>query len=173
MLPFVFSSLPEPLMKRNPEAKGGAASEPLYSTENYSPDESVGKLIGMVRAQLMAALDDELADLGLTGAQLPILHWIMRTPEATGAALCRCIGADTGSMTRMLDRLEDKGFVRRVRSQEDRRVVHVELTAAGKALLPMVTPRVVKVLNRHLAGFSRNDLDTLKDLLRRILANAQ
>jgi DNA-binding MarR family transcriptional regulator len=160
-------------MKQNHAARAAASPEALYSTANYSPEESVGKLIGMVRAQLMAALDDELADLGLTGAQLPILHWIVRTPEATGAALCRCIGTDTGSMTRMLDRLEDKGFVRRVRSHEDRRVVHLELTAAGKALLPMVTPRVVKVLNRHLSGFSRQDLDMLKDLLRRILANGQ
>ena len=108
--------------------------EPLYSSDGYSPEDSVGKLIGMVRAQLMAALDDELADLGLTGAQLPILHWITRTPEATGATLCRCIGTDTGSMTRMLDRLEEKGFIRRIRSREDRRVMHVELTAAGKAL---------------------------------------
>jgi DNA-binding MarR family transcriptional regulator len=159
-------------MKRNPAPKDGTPSEPLYTTVNYSPDESVGRLIGMVRAQLMAALDDELADLGLTGAQLPILHWITNTPEPTGATLCRCTGADTGSMTRMLDRLEEKGFIRRVRSREDRRVVHLELTAAGKALQPMVTPRVIDVLNRHLAGFSRKDLETLKGLLRRILANA-
>ena len=160
-------------MKRESASKTGVIGEPLYTVTNYSPEESVGKLIGMLRAQLMAALDDELADLGLTGAQLPILHGVMRTPDATAAALCRCIGADTGSMTRMLDRLEEKGFVRRLRSQEDRRIVHVELTAAGKALLPMVTPRVVKVLNRHLAGFSRKDLAMLKDLLRRMLANGQ
>jgi DNA-binding MarR family transcriptional regulator len=159
-------------MKRNPVAKDDAIADALYSIANYSPDESVGRLIGMVRAQLMAALDDELADLGLTGAQLPILHWITHTPEATGATLCRCIGTDTGSMTRMLDRLEEKGFIRRVRSREDRRVVHVELTAAGKALQPMMTPRVIKVLNQNLAGFSKKDLETLKGLLRRILANA-
>jgi DNA-binding MarR family transcriptional regulator len=160
-------------MKKEPASKGSARREPLYTAETYVPEESVGKLIGMVRAQLMAALDDELADLGLTGAQLPILHWITRTHEATAAALCRCIGTDTGSMTRMLDRLEDKGFVRRVRSEEDRRVAHVELTAAGKALLPLVTPRVVKVLNGNLAGFNRDDLEALKGLLRRILANAR
>jgi hypothetical protein len=46
------------------------------------------------------------------------------------------------------------------------------LTAAGKALRPMITPRVVKVLNRNLAGFSRKDLESLKQLLRRIIANA-
>ncbi|MDD5295768.1 MAG: MarR family transcriptional regulator [Rhodocyclaceae bacterium] len=152
------------------ELKDGA--EPLYSVESYRPEEGIGLLLGMVRSQLMAALDDELADLGLTGAQLPVLFWIGQTPDATAATLCRAIGMDTGSMTRMLDRLEEKGFIRRVRSQSDRRVVHLELTAAGKALRPMITPRVVKVLNRLLTGFTRGDLDTLKDLLRRMLANA-
>ena len=161
------------MMKRQPTSESAATGEPLYTVANYSTDESVGKLIGMVRARLMAALDDELTDLGLTGAQLPILHWITRTPEATGATLCRCIGTDTGSMTRMLDRLEEKGFIRRVRSQADRRVLHLELTAAGKALMPLITPKVVKVLNQHLAGFSNKDLETLKRLLRRILANGQ
>jgi len=160
-------------MKQPSVSESDMAIEALYTVANYSPDESVGKLIGMVRAQLMAALDDELAELGLTGAQLPILHWITRTPEATGATLCRCIGTDTGSMTRMLDRLEEKGFIRRVRSQADRRVVHLELTAAGKALMPLITPRVIKVLNQHLAGFSKKELETLKKLLRRILANGR
>jgi len=158
-------------MKRESAASGGAETEPLYAVDGYRPEESVGLLIGMVRSQLMAALDDEVHDLGLTGTQWPVLHWIGLTPDATAAALCRIIGTDTGSMTRMLDRLEEKGFIRRVRSQADRRVVHLELTAAGKALRPMITPRVVKVLNRLLTGFERKELETLKHLLRRILAN--
>ena len=159
-------------MTQDLPANGDAVLEPLYSGDNYRPEDSVGLLIGLVRSQMMASLDDELADLGLTGAQLPVLHWICQSQEATAATLCRSIGSDTGSMTRMLDRLEEKGFVRRVRSQADRRVVRLELTAAGKALRPMITPRVVKVLNRSLAGFSRQELETLKGLLRRILANA-
>ena len=159
-------------MKQELPVSGDVADEPLYSGDDYRPEESVGLLIGMVRSQMMASLDDELADLGLTGAQLPVLHWICQSREATAATLCRSIGSDTGSMTRMLDRLEEKGFIRRVRSLDDRRVVHLELTAAGKALRPMITPRVVKVLNRHLTGFTRQELELLKGLLRRILANA-
>jgi DNA-binding MarR family transcriptional regulator len=151
---------------------GSADAAPLYSADAYRPEESVGLLIGMVRSQFMASLDDELADLGLTGAQLPVLHWVCHTPAATAATLCRSLGTDTGSMTRMLDRLEEKGFIRRIPSQSDRRVVHVQLTAAGKALRPMITPRVVEVLNRNLAGFTHKDLETLKGLLRRILVNA-
>lgn len=159
-------------MKPRSAANAGLIAESLYSVDNYRPEESVGLLIGMLRSQLMAALDDELADLGLTGAQLPVLHWIRQMPEATAATLCRSIGSDTGSMTRMLDRLEEKGFVRRVRSQADRRVVRLELTAAGKALWPMINPRVVKVLNRFLKGFQHKELEMLKSLLRRMLANA-
>jgi len=159
-------------MKRKAAANTEVEAESLYSVDAYRPEESVGLLIGMLRSQLMAALDDELADLGLTGAQLPVLHWIRQTPDATAATLCRSINSDTGSMTRMLDRLEDKGFVRRVRSQTDRRVVHLELTTAGGALWPMINPRVVKVLNRFLKGFQHKELETLKILLRRMLANA-
>ena len=148
------------------------AAAPLYVAADYRPEENVGMLVGMVRSQLMAALDEELADIGLTGAQLPVLHWICQSGDATAATLCRQIGTDTGSMTRMIDRLEEKGFIRRVRSDDDRRVVRLELTAAGKALRPMITPRVVNVLNRNLAGFSADELEQLKFLLRRVLANA-
>lgn len=145
---------------------------PLYTVDGFLPEESVGKLIGMVRAQFMASLDEALADLGLTGSQLPVLHWAAHVSEGTCAALCRRTGSDTGSMTRMLDRLEEKGLVRRVRSEEDRRAVRVELTDAGKALEPVLVPRVVDVLNRNLAGFNKDELETLKGLLRRILTNA-
>ncbi len=158
-------------MTQKSAAGRSAAVQPLYTTENYQPDESVGLLVGLVRSQFMADLDEELADIGLTGAQLPVLHWVCQTPECTAAGLCRRLGTDTGSMTRMLDRLEEKGFIRRVRSQRDRRVVHLELTAAGRALRPMILPRVVKVLNHNLRGFTPAELETLKTLLRRILAN--
>lgn len=158
-------------MKQKSEAAGKVGGEPLYSIDDYRPEESIGVLIGMVRSRFMAVLDDDLVDLGLTSAQLPVLHWINVTPNATAATLCRCLGTNTGSMTRMLGRLEGKGFIRRVRSQADRRVVHVELTAAGKALWPQINACMVKMLNRFLTGFQRKDLELLKSLLRRILEN--
>jgi DNA-binding MarR family transcriptional regulator len=71
----------------------------------------------------------------------------------------------------MIDRLEEKGFIRRVRSQEDRRVVHLEMTEAGKALYPQVIPPVVDLLNAHLQGFSQEELDMLIGFLKRIVAN--
>jgi len=82
------------------------------------------------------------------------------------------VGCDTGAMTRMLDRLEEKQLVSRERSNDDRRVIHIHPTALAGDITRQAFPAAVAVLNRHLAGFSRDEVETLKSLLRRMLANA-
>jgi DNA-binding MarR family transcriptional regulator len=80
---------------------------------------------------------------------------------------------DAGAMTRMLDRLEAKALCKRVRSETDRRVVNIELTAAGTKAASDI-PRILSgVQNAHLAGFNTQEFETLREYLRRILNNAQ
>ena len=74
-------------------------------------------------------------------------------------------------MTRMLDRLEAKGFIIRSRREDDRRVVNVALTKAGHEIIKLLPPTICAVLNDHLRGFSKKEFETFKDLLRRFLAN--
>lgn len=71
-------------------------------------------------------------------------------------------------MTRMLDRLEAKGLLRRVRSKTDRRVVELELTDEGRALAPSLSLPIVNVLNEALQDFSKEEVATLSLLLRRV-----
>jgi DNA-binding MarR family transcriptional regulator len=144
----------------------------LYSVENYSIEESVGYLLAQVRGRLNSAIDAEMADHDVTSAQWGVLLMIGNQRGETAAELCRNIGCDTGSMTRMLDRLEQKGLVRRLRSNDDRRVVKIDLTQSGRALYRKLPPVAVKVLNHHLRGFTREELAALKGFLRRMLANA-
>lgn len=147
--------------------------EPLYTLENYSLEDSVGRLISDLARRLAAAIDDEMARMGMdiTSAQWGILMRIANGCATTAAQLCRFTQHDTGSMTRMLDRLEEKGLIRRVRSSRDRRVVSLEITEAGRALYPLLPPVAIKVLNAHLKGFSRTELDQLKGFLNRMRAN--
>jgi DNA-binding MarR family transcriptional regulator len=78
---------------------------------------------------------------------------------------------DTGSMTRMLDRLEEKAVLRRERCTEDRRVVFLRMTTTGQELLPQLRSAAVRVLSRHLAGFSPEEVDNLKQYLERMIEN--
>ena len=150
-------------------------ASPLYTPENYNLEDSLGRLIADVSRQLQAAIDVELAarGLGITAAQWGILLRIANGCATTSAQLCRTTRHDTGSMTRMLDRLEDKGLIRRVRNPNDRRMLSLEITEEGRALYPLLTPVAIKVLNDHLDGFTREELNQFTGFLRRMRANSE
>lgn len=71
----------------------------------------------------------------------------------------------------MLDRLEKKGLIARSRSDTDRRVVKLGLTAQGQHAASQLPEIGADVLNEQLRGFSDTDLTTLIDLLSRFIAN--
>lgn len=134
---------------------------------------SVGHLIGRARSALLTGLDTELEQFGLTGAQFAVLKNVADGVADTAADLCRTMHYDTGSMTRMLDRLEEKAVLRRERCTEDRRVVYLRISESGNELLPQLRTAALKVISRHLGGFAPAEVDTLKQLLERMIANGQ
>jgi DNA-binding MarR family transcriptional regulator len=78
---------------------------------------------------------------------------------------------DTGAMTRIVDRLEGKGLVRRERSREDRRAVVLRLAPSGRAQLPRLAAAAARVLEEHLAGFNGTEIEALKSYLGRMIDN--
>jgi len=76
---------------------------------------SVGQLMSCARASLLNALDAELERFGLNSTHFLVLKHLGEGAARTAADLCRRNRYDTGAMTRILDRLEEKSLVRRER----------------------------------------------------------
>jgi MarR family multiple antibiotic resistance transcriptional regulator len=133
----------------------------------------VRTLITRARSALLSSFDTELEPFGVTGAQFEVLKNIARNHGETAASLCRALHHDTGSMTRMLDRLQEKGLVSRERGTSDRRVVHLRLTHSGQRLIPKVRPALRRALRRHLSGFSPAEIESLKRYLSRLITNGE
>src|SRR6516225_3697729 len=131
----------------------------------------VGQLMGRARASLLTSLDAELERFGLNSTQYVVLKHLGEGAAHTAADLCRLNRYDTGAMTRILDRLEEKGLVRRERGREDRRVVFLRLAAPGRALLPKLMTVGTRVVDAHLAGFSPNEIEALRGYLSRMINN--
>ena len=74
-------------------------------------------------------------------------------------------------MTRLVDRLEEKDLIRRERSKDDRRVVSLRVTSAGRAVLPRLRDSASSVIQRMLTGFSAAEVNELRSLLDRMIAN--
>jgi DNA-binding MarR family transcriptional regulator len=87
---------------------------------------------------LIDALDRELSKFDISAPQLIVLASVANNEADSASGLCKSISYDPGAMTRMIDRLEQKGLVRRVPNVEDRRATNLEITTAGKALYPQL-----------------------------------
>ena len=135
------------------------------------PAHGLLRLINRVRVELVDALDRELSAFDISAPQLFVLSSVAYGEADSAAGLCKSISYDPGAMTRMIDRLQQKGLVRRVPHPEDRRAMNLELTVAGKALFPQLIAAKDRVHAQFLRGFSAEDRRALETLLHRMLAN--
>lgn len=144
---------------------------PRYEGGNYVVSQSIGYQLANVMGLMRREVEHRMAAHGLTDAQWKPL-WLLASGRAdTGNELARALEIDAGAMTRLLDRLEAKGLVERERSEADRRVVHLRLTAAGRAAAEQVPHVLAAVNNDFLRGFSEPEWQQLQDLLGRLAGN--
>jgi MarR family transcriptional regulator, multiple antibiotic resistance protein MarR len=146
--------------------------KPIYDKKTFRPREAVGALIGLARKTMIQRIDAELAPFDVSAAQWLVVLLVGENAVSSATGLCDMLAYDPGAMTRLLDRLERKGIVRRVRVPEDRRTIQLELTDSGKALYPKIIAAIADVNNDLLRGFSRDEVNQLEAYLRRMLANA-
>jgi DNA-binding MarR family transcriptional regulator len=133
--------------------------------------ESIGHQLINLMMLMRREVEKRMAEHGLTDAQWKPL-WMLKIGRATTAIeLAREMDIDAGAVTRMLDRLEAKGLVERVRSEADRRVVHLRLTPAGDHVAKKVPFVLAAVNNDFLRGFSEADWKQLRRLLGRMASN--
>lgn len=145
----------------------------FYQAGSYVPDDSVGYMMRRIVTLVAQGVERELEPTGLTNAQWVPLFKLYMGCCTTAAELARQCDLDAGSMTRLLDRLEAKQLCQRVRSCDDRRVVNLALTDAGRAAAQEIPAILCRLQNTLLAGFSVEEWQLLKGYLRRILDTAQ
>ena len=145
----------------------------IYEVGSFQPREGVGHMLSRARKTYILALEQQLAPHDITASQWAVILNIADGHASTAGELAKLMRYSPGAMTRLLDRVERKGFIRRRRTGNDRRSIQLELTASGRALRPRIVEAQVSVLNRLLEGFSRAELRQLHELLGRIANNAE
>jgi MarR family transcriptional regulator, multiple antibiotic resistance protein MarR len=152
-------------------AAPGTDTATVSDLPDTKPRHGILRLINRIRVELVDALDRELAPFDISAPQLFVLSSVANREADSAAGLCKSISYDPGAMTRMIDRLQQKGLVRRVPHPDDRRAMNLELTVAGKALFPQLVAAKDRVQAQFLRGFSKDDAHALESLLHRMLAN--
>lgn len=147
--------------------------EQHYRPETYRARESVGYLVRRLYTIWLARFEDVLKRGHVTLTQWIVLIQLRDGISRTASEIAHDLRHDSGALTRVIDQLERRGLVARRRSAKDRRVVELELTAAGQAAVRALVPKVVEQTNAALEPLTREEFLQFRGYLTRILDHVQ
>ena len=124
-------------------------------------------------ATLTSRLHGHLAADGLTMAQFGVLEALHHLGPLRPNVLAEKLLCTPGNLTTVLDHLETRRLLSRVRESADRRCITVALTDSGRRLIGRVFPRHARGVSAAFASLTSKEQDDLRRLCRKLgLANA-
>jgi len=126
----------------------------------------IHQLSGRIFARMLKEYEVEI-----NPAQGRIMFVLWKNDQISITELARKTSLEKSTLTSMLDRLEDAGYVTRVPSQEDRRKILIRRTAKDKAWQKVYVKVSQEMTELFYAGFSAREIDAFEGYLKRIFDN--
>lgn len=137
---------------------------------NASTSTNICLLFRQVRDGLAHLIEEDLAKNGypFNLSQFLVLRKLDVLGPMSAIDLSRAIDHNPGAMTRLLDRLEQLGYLRRTPQAGDRRALRIELTEAGAALSQQLNSSADRVADHALRTLSPAERELFVGLLERV-----
>lgn len=136
-----------------------------------NPANGLALTIHHIARRLSRRFEERTRDRALTTAQWRLLVILRRAGEMRQARMAEALGTEPISVSRMIDRMEQSGWVSRTPDPDDRRARIVRPTARAMTSLSRLGDVADAVYAEALAGFSRDEIETLMDLIGRMNLN--
>ncbi|MGG6242073.1 MarR family winged helix-turn-helix transcriptional regulator [Nodosilinea sp. AN01ver1] len=150
---------------------------PLPLTSTLAPWQEVRAPHGLgYRIRLMAQLMSRLFQEKLDPYGLTPFHWVVlcclwqQDGQAT-SQIGEKLSQVGGTMTGVIDRMEERGLVRRERDGRDRRIWRIWLTDMGRQLEATLPPLALEVREAAFAGITEAEQKLISDAVDRAIAN--
>ncbi|ODS31631.1 MAG: Transcriptional regulator SlyA [Candidatus Scalindua rubra] len=137
----------------------------------YDFKESIGYSVAMAYRALRKALDAKLGHYGITFSQWQVLAGLALEGEISQVKLAELIGVEGPTLVRILDRMEQKGWIKRKVSSRDRRQKLITPTKKVEVVWKKMTECAHEVRSGAVKRISSKDVATLRKLLEKIREN--
>lgn len=117
------------------------------------------------------SLDEALAPYDITAAQFDVLMALYEPQYLEQRELQKALGISSATLARLLETMEDQGFVARETSPDDARVKVVSISENGSELLRTLEDKEEAFNEQFFRGFSHTEVARLTRLLHRIAEN--
>ena len=161
-----------PRISRN-KTLNSTTSENLTDTPTESSSPGVGRALRQASKVYNRALQEELATYDIGLSEYLHLRSLWSHNGLSQIELSQRIGIEKASSTAVLNSLEEKKLIQRIRNSEDKRRINVFLTPEGEALQETLLPAARTVALRAVEGFSESEVRMLTGLLQRLTLNLE
>jgi len=141
--------------------------------DNFRLDQSFGFLINALSLDTKHLLELRLKAHHLTVHQFGILLNISKKGPLTQKEIAQQTNGDEPTTARLMKRLEDKGCIKRVVDEVDKRKRMVSLSPEGTALLEEILPHAQAVNREMLSSLNDAEKGTLISLLHKVLTTSK
>ncbi|MDO3384995.1 MarR family transcriptional regulator [Gilvimarinus sp. SDUM040013] len=128
--------------------------------------------VNRLASAMRETFNEALAVENISWPQWMSVNVLAHEEADTPAKIAECLGVDRSAITRLLDRLVDKGLVQRQHDDGDRRSVRVYLTPEGKSLAKRVDQLALEHQQRFLSQLPATEVRVFKSHVQKLLREA-
>lgn len=136
--------------------------------EKFIIQKSYGFYFNLIYLNLKRKMEEKLKPFDLTHLQFSILMNIYKNNLSTQKEILQYTNGDEASITRLINRLESKGYIKRVQSSTDKRKKSIELTNTGIELIDNATICAIDFNKELIKELDENESKELLRLLQKV-----
>lgn len=133
--------------------------------------QSIGYWLTITTQGYHRAVSEELLPHGITYRQSMVLGWLALEGELSQTELASKMMIEPPTLVGILDRMERDGWISRHNCPTDRRKNLIRANPAAEPVWEKIVECATRVRSRAVQGLSERQLETLKELLRRVSQN--
>ncbi|HEX5394465.1 MAG TPA: MarR family transcriptional regulator [Rhodocyclaceae bacterium] len=140
----------------------------MFDLEEYVP-----YLLHQAHLAVLRAFEAGLTPSGLSLPEWRVLAVLAHHKRIRFGQLAKITGQEPPTLVRLLSAMEERQLLLRKASETDRRATDVELTDQGKTLAESILPLAQATVDKAFTGFTDDEAEFLRRLLRRIQKNME
>jgi DNA-binding MarR family transcriptional regulator len=156
-------------MKATKSVKFGEDTAALPDAESLS----LGYLARYAHRAFVKALAGEIEPHGILAAQWSVLRILWDIEGLTQVELAERMRVEKASLTGVVEGMERRGLILRVRNEDDRRKINITLTAQGRRLKSQLLPHAAKINRKATRGMTDAETSQLRGLLAKLIQNLE
>lgn|GEM_PF-808431 len=150
-------------LKRGKRTEDPVANKQKVYKANFSLRDKAAVLVGCTAQEIANFVERALKEFDISREQLSVIHYLdtAETDKMTVNELRETLIDDSPNVSRILNKMAEKGLVRKERQSDDQRVVYVSLTEKGRKLHKQADEKITG----HNVRLSPKECQTLIELL--------